>query len=1039
MPGKWHNAMENLFPKEMHEIKFFCSSKYTNVCRKADILLNKKRTCEIQHSYISEKEIIDRFNDWCEFGKEIIWLIDGNEGIDFYKLSTGNYLIKFIENWKYKSFMKTYKFILLERDGNVFKIELDKIKSGMIELKESKLLNETIEFLKKNPDNIYDLWSDDNIIKSTLCVYQQGAGNGKTYGIWKSIAENIDKKTYVIVTKQHSAKTVIYEELMDQMKRFENGQELYHIENIQNHSQENTEKHYVFKYTHKTSKKECIVIIGTIDSFCYNLSNSNATGADFFEGIINNIKDNGANKLNNGFMKYAGQYIQLCKECEIWIDEVQDLPENYLYAMCKLMYETSCYINVVGDKLQTLEFNNNFLTSIINEGLPNINIDLKEHININKRIKVTNMGDKINEIIDFNKYNLPIIESDINIEKIINDEPIKIIESPEIYANDNHNEKISNYCKNIMKEYIKEVDTNNYIPNDFLIIFPIMKGNIISCELETRIQEYWVNKYTNDKYTRYVYIHKHTEGTVINTNDSINATRIMSIKSSKGDGRKVVFALNITEMSLKIISNNEIGLIYESLLHVALTRAKNQIYFGLIKNNDDIHKRFGECGYIDYLPPIKNNINISKIIQFINKDNFINLFNKNINQEDILNNDLKINQSETVDWGYHCIKYYTYYYNVILHIINNKNESKSHENSQLFVVIDIISERTIIEYNVIDFWKYLYEYQNKNLPIIPLCIISSKPEYKLYSKIINNAMINVQKHIQLKSIHKLNVYESIILTYMILLYTNKTYCDITPMDIYNITDYFQDNTKEKLLLMNIENIMNIISKSGINNDYQNINWNIFKHFELYTKEDYIKYFKIYKYDFPIIGNNEKDIIHIALKSNISSLNFWDVMIEILLERFIIYNHNTKDSSKYENKKINTYIYLLDTNDYIKIDWSLWEDKILTNDIKIEIKKVMELYYQNYHNGIYKNFIYNKNKKIEIWNNNPDIIIDDFITKIKEFPKYIIDVFNDINTKIQDGDEYSYINIFEKFNDKLNKKLNVYLNKYLDLKVSYETP
>ena len=56
--------------------------------------------------------------------------------------------------------------------------------------------------------------------------------------------------------------------------------------------------------------------------------------------IINNIKDNGANKLNNGFMKYAGQYIQLCKECEIWIDEVQYLPENYLYEMCKLMYET---------------------------------------------------------------------------------------------------------------------------------------------------------------------------------------------------------------------------------------------------------------------------------------------------------------------------------------------------------------------------------------------------------------------------------------------------------------------------------------------------------------------------------------------------------------------------------------------------------------------------------------------------------------------------------------------------------------------------
>ena len=104
---------------------------------------------------------------------------------------------------------------------------------------------------------------------------------------------------------------------------------------------------------------------------------------------------------------------------------------------------------------------------------------------------------------------------------------------------------------------------------------------------------------------------------------------------------------------------------------------------------------------------------------------------------------------------------------------------------------------------------------------------------------------------------------------------------------------------------------------------------------------------------------------------------------------------------------------------------------MTN-IKIEIKKAMEIYYQNYHNDIYKNFIYNKNKKIEIWNNSPYKIIDDFITKIKDFPLYIISVFNDINTKIQEGEEYSYINTFEKFNDKLNKKLNVYLNKYLAL-------
>ena len=76
------------------------------------------------------------------------------------------------------------------------------------------------------------------------------------------------------------------------------------------------------------------MIIGTIDSFCFNLSHSNTKGANFFKGIVDNIKDNGATKIKNGYMSFGGQYIQLSKECEIWIDEVQDLPVNYLHAMC---------------------------------------------------------------------------------------------------------------------------------------------------------------------------------------------------------------------------------------------------------------------------------------------------------------------------------------------------------------------------------------------------------------------------------------------------------------------------------------------------------------------------------------------------------------------------------------------------------------------------------------------------------------------------------------------------------------------------------
>ena len=97
----------------------------------------------------------------------------------------------------------------------------------------------------------------------------------------------------------------------------------------------------------------------------------------------------------------------------------------------------------------------------------------------------------------------------------------------------------------------------------------------------------------------------------------------MSIRSSKGDGRKVTFILGITEESLKIVSNKEKGLVYESHLHVALTRAKNQIYFGLVQNNDDIHQRFGEAGYVEYLPIINKKVSLDKICELVNKDELI--------------------------------------------------------------------------------------------------------------------------------------------------------------------------------------------------------------------------------------------------------------------------------------------------------------------------------------------------------------------------------------------------------------------------------
>ena len=264
---------------------------------------------------------------------------------------------------------------------------------------------------------------------------------------------------------------------------------------------------------------------------------------------------------------------------------------------------------------------------------------------------------------------------------------------------------------------------------------------------------------------------------------------------------------------------------------------------------------------------------------------------------------------------------------------------------------------------------------------------------------------------------------------MIQIKISQKYADMTPMDLYNITDFFEkDMNKEKQLLNNIQNIKDIITKSGFE-QFKNVKWNIFKQVELNSNKDY---FKINKLQFPIIGNNDKEIIHIVLKSDISQLNYWDTMIEVLLERFLIYNSKSeKDKQKFDNKKIVTIIYILDKNENLRIDWE-W-DKILIKEIKSELKLPLKKHFQSYHSDIYNYFKFIKNDKNVIWETEPNEIIENILQKCEDMgncPNYIIDFFKYISDKIDEEDDYEFLNDSVEFNKKLTKKLEKSINTYL---------
>tara|TARA_B110000459_G_C16617579_1_gene499789 strand:+ start:156 stop:3029 length:2874 start_codon:yes stop_codon:yes gene_type:complete len=846
------------------------------------------------------------------------------------------------------------------------------------------IINEKV--ISRNINDVFNMFNNCN-----LNVHQEGAGNGKTYGIWKSIL-NSNKETFIILTKQHTAKNVIYQEFKEHIKRRE-----LHILPIENITEYNTEKQYIIKYN--KFNKNYMVVIGTIDSFCFNLTFYEQNSTNIFKSILNEIITNGCKKIINNTMKYGNQDIFINGNTDLWIDEAQDLSPDYLLAICSLINETNVNVHIVGDKLQSLEHDINFLTSI--ENLENVNIF--KPFNINRRIKTKNMHNQINNIINFDKYNLPSIN--INHELFSYKNSFQIIESPIIYSNDNDIIKVNNYVDKLLTYLDKEVSLYNYVPSDFMFIFPIMKNNILATELETKLNNYWLKKFDNINYVnklndfwknhilkdfnQYVYLHKYKEGTTINTLESVNSTRIMSIRSSKGDGRKVTFVLNCTETSIKLLSHGEINLIYESYLHVAITRANNKIYFALHENNDDIHRRFGKIGLVKYKPIIKNYINLDDIKRFIECES-INL--NNFTSSNYVSNNTPFKHSI----------YKTTCFFTIINLIQEQNNYKF---SQLKIVLDKINNIAIIPFIPNKFYTFINEYSKPldELPFLPLCDLSHKDLYKGYYNIIYDTMIRVQKNNDFPT----NIYECFIFNYMISLFTYKHFNPISPSELYKITHlYHKSNIPYDSIKYNCCNLF-----TNLNEYYDNITWNINKSIE-YSGNNY---FTLKKNNFYLIGYNDKYVFHIIFKEDINSLNYKDLCIDVLLERFIITNPKENsffinDKLRYYGKKIKSYIFNMNTDTFINLD--------LTIDIKENLMFSINNYYKEKTRDIYQYM----RQIIDI--NGLDIIY--LISQMKDYPSYIIDFFNEVTIETINI-IYSNYNVFK---DLIEEKLLLYSSLYI---------
>jgi hypothetical protein len=199
-------------------------------------------------------DINQRYTNAVDNKKTLHWIIDCSNTIEVNELGS-IYMIYFYDNfWKYENF-KNQPFIYLDYEDKIYKINPDQVKSHMIDVKEYQDKKVFIDNIKNNRN----VWKDEVIPQCLIYHNQRGAGCGKTYESIQLINNNDKfkhKTNFIFLTKAHSAKEVIYNELKEQYDRGI-------LESIEIDHEDVLNKQYKIRYNNTTLNTECNILIGT--------------------------------------------------------------------------------------------------------------------------------------------------------------------------------------------------------------------------------------------------------------------------------------------------------------------------------------------------------------------------------------------------------------------------------------------------------------------------------------------------------------------------------------------------------------------------------------------------------------------------------------------------------------------------------------------------------------------------------------------------------------------------------------------------------
>lgn len=1100
---EWHREWQSNFPDTDTEIEFQHNVNQLKN-RRADIVIPKyKKIIEIQHSSIESGEVIQRNKDYGAHGHSVTWVIDGQKCIKVKPLDKRLVLEFQSPYWLYQSFLSCEE-VFYDIDGFIYKVNPSLVHSYQIDVSEPVPKGEFIESLKDGTNP----WVTDEPPQCFLHLRQEGAGSGKTYGMMQKLNNDPEISNYkyiALITKQHSAVKVMLQEFDDQYYGTGSHKEklLTNLDGLEK-GVSNSGKQRIRKYTNTRTGIECIAVFGTVDSFTYALTDgeSSKNVSDKFAGILQLIRDGTIKTAYAGRMKYAGVNPILNKEMLIMIDETQDLTEEYGDAFLQVVRSKYANLCVVGDTLQSLSFKDNSLTYLHRaEGL-HMKVIKAEKANLVRRFSDPTLVKFVNDLIPFEKYGLPNMTPAKG--RAADPASLTVFQGKTVYASAaEDNDILQSAVAEVVALFEKEVATNNRVPEDFLIVTPFTKKNPLMEALQIAINAFWkdmmekgeyiervkgVHPYWKDidtkVYRRYAIFHKSEDGCSIDTNESIHSTRMVSIHSSKGDGRKVVFVIGVTESALKLISQGSINLIYDSLLHVAITRQKERLYFRLEANNDDIHGRIKRAetdiamGSTDF-DVLKKRIKMSKVVEKIVQDApcFESLFTMIISKKDPVLPEETTNKKLIIDMGNHTIRYGSMFMNIVIHCCNHATAVPSDTKKQFLAILHGIKDAQI--HPVTEWKKYYKTLQNnkkkdstsaKYIPVLEFTSRRDNQDYAGYFNIIVAVMQRVQQELKSlgkKSINYLCPFESVLLYYMIECTQKGVFQSVTISDLYNIIDIYskvfdpsalghdachckkhfpgrtlpltelEKEYQEYLCghydrLAHVNRLLDAFDKK-----YPAINW-------LYSHPigiDRAKQFFLFT-EKSIIGYDDNRVYNVYIKPQFTELNFNEFLLESLLDTYILCNQTeTNNLTRFGNKQVVSYVISLNKEEIYEIDWT----EILFENAGENAKRIRDILYSKLytifstkHQQYYEAFINTLAEEEKI---NPRKIIETCEEKYtgEKWPEYLRKAWASISTKVEECETHEErMDILEeykrngKFLHLFNLKLSFSLKRFLDI-------